>query len=855
MLTACTSEPEQPEDNNSSESTAGSELLLHVPSPEWQDQVIYFLMTDRFNDGDPTNNDQGLGEFNPEKSSHFSGGDLQGVIDELDYIQDMGMTAVWTTPWVANQWWANGTNYGGYHGYWAMDFSSVDAHLGTMDTLKQLSDQLHRRDMYLVQDIVVNHTGNFFSYEGGQDGYDPNDTAKNFYLFEDESYTQSKPTQKPFDLIDRLNPEHVEANIYNWTPSIRDYSNVDHQYTYQLARLADINTTNPVVREKFKQIYSDWIKNVGVDAFRIDTVRYVENEFFHHFMHDADGIHAAAKSTGRDNFLAFGELFDTSKAYENDAEQRVAAYLGTEEKPELNSQISFPLHVELRTVFAQGFPTDHLRYRIEQHMAYPNPYVFPTFIDNHDMARFLSSGDVAGLKQALATIFTIPGIPTIYQGTAQAMTETRTAMFAEGYGAKGDVFDQTSELYQFIKTLANMRTSDKLFTRGEYQTIASDKNGPGIFAFSRSYQGRTVVVLMNTSPKAILANDIVVSNQAGVLNPIFGPEKALLVNASGKLTTELPPRVIVIAELEPIEATEQLSASSSINTTLENTVVTKDLAISGQVSDVSAPLVLVKNNRLDSAVTLTPNAEGYWQYTYEVNNLGTEQVSVVAYQPSLALASNALSFTTQLSEAQLTLELADPKDDDYGPNKQYLPPQHEQSQGQQDILGVKAELGGDILSLTLTMKSLTNDWIPANGFDNVAFSIYIDTADKEGVRLLPFLNADMANDWAWNIGHVTYGWGNSTFSPEGVGAENFGKKFGVAPLIQVDKDNKTINFRYNKQDFSVADWRGTKIYITTWDITGEGMYRGLTQDPSRWDFSGAEPNGAKILDSAEVIVE
>ena len=104
MLTACTSEPEQPIESPSTIPSADSELLLHVPSPEWQDQVIYFLMTDRFNDGDPTNNDQGLGEFDPAKSSHFSGGDLQGVIDQLDYIQNMGMTAVWTTPWVANQW-------------------------------------------------------------------------------------------------------------------------------------------------------------------------------------------------------------------------------------------------------------------------------------------------------------------------------------------------------------------------------------------------------------------------------------------------------------------------------------------------------------------------------------------------------------------------------------------------------------------------------------------------------------------------------------------------------------------------------------------------------------------------------
>ena len=114
-------------------------------------------------------------------------------------------------------------------------------------------------------------------------------------------------------------------------------------------------------------------------------------------MHDPDGIHAVAKSTGRDRFLAFGEVFDTSEPFNNDAEMRVASYLGDEDMPQLNSVISFPLHHDLKTVFAQGFPTAHLAYRIQQHMdAYPDPYVIPTFIDNHDMGRFLSSGDVAG---------------------------------------------------------------------------------------------------------------------------------------------------------------------------------------------------------------------------------------------------------------------------------------------------------------------------------------------------------------------------------------------------------------------------------------------------------------------------
>ena len=246
-LIACTTDTKPSEEEQRETS-----LLLHVPSPQWQDQVIYFLMTDRFNDGDPSNNDQGAGEYDPSKESHYSGGDIQGVIDQLDYIQGMGATAVWTTPLVANQWWSEATQYSGYHGYWATDFSQIDAHAGDMQTYQRLSDQLHRRGMYLIKDIVVNHTGNFFNYRGGQNGYNPDNTLENFYLLESTDARQTAPSQSPFDLIDRTNPEHVEAAIYNWTPSITDYTNVDHQYTYQLATLADINTTNPLVIDTFK---------------------------------------------------------------------------------------------------------------------------------------------------------------------------------------------------------------------------------------------------------------------------------------------------------------------------------------------------------------------------------------------------------------------------------------------------------------------------------------------------------------------------------------------------------------------------------------------------------------------------
>lgn len=855
LIQSCAVEPESAKTND--------DLQLHVPSPEWQDQVIYFLMTDRFADGDPSNNDQGAGVYDPQKASHFSGGDIQGVIDHLDYIKNLGATAVWTTPVVANQWWSQAGQYGGYHGYWATDFSAVDKHFGDLKTYQNLSDQLHRRDMYLIQDIVVNHTGNFFNYKDGINGYDPENTAKNFVLLENKNSAQPAPVQSPFDLIDRLNPKHVEADIYNWTPSITDYADLEQQFTYQLATLADLNTKNPIVVEKMKQIYSDWIKTVGVDAFRIDTVRYVEHEFFHQFMHDDNGIVQAAKETGRDHFLAFGEVFDISKPYQNDAEHRVASYYGTEDKPELNSLISFPLHHDLKTVFGQSYPTGHLAYRIQQHMdIYNDPYTVPTFIDNHDMSRFLANGNKEGLKQALAAIFTLPGIPTIYQGTEQGMTETRQAMFAGGFLSDRDYYDQQSELYRFIAQLAKLRTSDKLFTRGTVKLLASNKNGPGVLAYLRQYQGRTVVVLFNTANADILASGIQVADSSAELTPVFegkdfgnidfGGKNALKTDSTGNLNLVLPKRSIAIFEVTP-KATQTVTQSQFIKVISPFDTISADtpteVVIKGESSLPNTELTIIKNALLTSQRSIKTNESGDWQLSYTVNNLGTEHVQLQLFDPKSNTVSNLVEFTTKVVNPEKTWsQLKYPKSD-LVPNENLVAPQHNQSVGQQQINNATAEIGGDVLTLTFEMATITNDWIPANGFDNVAFSIFFDFADQRGLTSLPVINASMPKSWEWNIGHVVYGWGNTVFDTQGATAKHQGQKLGIAPRVDVDQDSRTIRFTYKASDYGLSSWLGTNIYATTWDITGEGAYRELQATPSQWKFGNGQPDGAKIMDA------
>ncbi|NOR28406.1 MAG: alpha-amylase, partial [Lutibacter sp.] len=340
------------------------ELLLHVPSPEWEDQVIYFLMIDRFNDGDQTNNNQNGGEFDQKDFRKFSGGDLQGIIDQLDYIQSLGATAIWITPPVANQWWDPINNFSGYHGYWAENFKEVDKHFGTLELYQQLSHEIHKRGMYLIQDIVLNHTGNYFQYNGGYD----KDSVELFYEDNKLSTPTTKPTQYPFNLNNPNNPEEKNANIYNWTPDILNYEDPFQKYNYQMAGLDDINTKNIKVREVLRDSYGYWVEVVGVDGFRIDTIIYVELDFWADFMNslstEAPGINQVAKNTGRANFLTFGETFIKSDPLLNKGDIEVASYMGSKEKPALNSMLNYPLYYTINRVFSQGLPTKFMEYRL-----------------------------------------------------------------------------------------------------------------------------------------------------------------------------------------------------------------------------------------------------------------------------------------------------------------------------------------------------------------------------------------------------------------------------------------------------------------------------------------------------------
>ncbi len=828
-------------------------LKLHVASPEWQDQIIYFLMIDRFNDGEIKNNNQGDNEYDPDNGAKFSGGDIQGIIDKLNYIKNLGATSIWITPPVANQWWSHHRQYGGYHGYWATNFKSIDAHFGSLKDYQMLSSELHHRGMYLIQDIVTNHTGNFFGYKGR---YNPENTLENFTLYENKKSRQPAPTQYPFNLIDRRDPVAMKLNSYHWTPEITDYQDESQALTYQLSGLADINTSNQKVRDILKESYGYWIKNVGVDGFRIDTVKFVEHDFWHDFIHSREGVNETAKITGRNNFLTFGEVYEISPELSNVGEKKAISYLGSPDKPELKAVLGFPLYATLSRVFAQGHPTALLAYRLQQQKKlYPNPFLLTTFVDNHDTPRFLSDGSINALKQALFTLFTIPGIPVIYQGTEQAMVETRASMFVTGFHGAENRFNQESEMFKFIQRLAELRRSLKVLTRGSIEILYQDEFSSGILVYKRHYNNEDVLIILNSADRTKLLSNLPLGvsvdlNRDIIYSENFTHPDKKITGSKNSLDLVLPSRAMLIIKLNQVvkKSINKTGLSISFDKNYQLLSIDKPVELLGRVSIPEIVLKLVINDEYESAVNFKADRTGRWHVTLPLLPLEQKNNRWVIYADKFNQSSEYFSYRSHSQPDAILIEKDDALNDDNGPKHHYLTLQHTGYCHQTDIRKVTVKTSADKLTLTLTMQNVSDNWSPNNGFDHVAFSLFFSIPGRSGKMVLPHLNASMPDKLQWSIGHVLYGWGNSLFSASGSSNVQQGNKLAALTLISVDKDKNQIAISYQGRSLGIQNWQGSQIYISTWDMDAEGHYRPLSPSGGQWEFGGGSSKEAKIMD-------
>ncbi len=845
-------------------------LKLHVPSPDWREQIIYFVMTDRFADGDARNNDQGAGEYDPKRNTRYNGGDLKGLTGKLDYIQGLGATAVWLTPPVRNQWLDQQIDLAGFHGYWAQHFKQVDPHLGAIADYQRLSSALHHRGMYLVQDIVVNHTGNYFDYVGGWDAQDPT----RFYSPNAGSRPTRAPTQAPFHLIDPRRAADRKAGIYHWTPQLVDVKDHVQETTYQLGGLDDLNTDNPLVRRALRDSHGWWIRQAGVDAFRVDTAIHVAPEFFDDFLHARDarapGIRELARRTGRQHFLLFGETFGIDQPGEDFHARRMESYIrGVDARGQprarMDGMLNFPLYAALVDVFSRGRPPAALADRVQRMMAVNSrPHLLPTFVDNHDLDRWLAGGSVHGLKQALLSVMTLPGIPVIYYGTEQGFTEQRGAMFAAGFASGGrDHYDTRAPLYRLIRDLSALRRSNRVFTHGTPQMLHASQAGPGALAWQMAHEGRRAFVVMNTAPHAVLLDNLDTGLPAGtVLQGRYGFDGApapVTVGADGRVHLTLPPYAGLVwaASAAPLASVQAPATAPIVLEALAAEPYAGDFVVNGRAAP-GRRLQLVTDGELDRATSVTADAEGRFEATVATTRMSDPELvhRVVAWAPGEA-ASPAQPFRVQLPW-RLLVEQADPAGDDNGLDGQMRYPTHDTfTPRQMDLRHVRVFAAGNALRLELTMAAVTSGWNPANGFDHTLFSIFIELPGRDGgVTVMPQQQAQLPQGMRWHVRLRAHGWSNAAFGPDGASADIEGQALAPAPGIRSDAARRTVTFTIPSATLGhPRSLAGARLYITTWDY--DGGWREIAREPGPFTMGHPGPGDParlpRVMDAFPII--
>lgn len=877
---------------------AASPGLPASEPPDWREQILYFVLTDRFDDGDPRNNDQGAGEYDPKDRRRFSGGDLAGLQRRLDYIQGLGATGVWITPPVANQWW-NGS-YGGYHGYWASDFARVDPHLGTLQDYRQLARALHGRGMTLVQDIVLNHTGDFFRMVPDAQGHLR-------WQANAESRPMLAPRQPPFGLNDPRQAAHRRAGIYHWTPDVADYGDRQQELNHQMSGLDDLNTENPRVRRALRQSYGHWLRSVGVDAFRLDTAFYVPPDFLQDFLHSTDpqapGMQRLARQLGRPDFFMFGEGFAIDRPGESAGMRKIEGYVqDARGRPVLPGMLHFTLYGTLGDVMARGQPPAQLAERIRLTMQlHSRPHWMPTFVDNHDVDRFLAGGTVPGLRQALAAIMTLPGIPVIYYGTEQGFKGQRDAMFASGYGAGGrDHFDTGAPLYRAIAELAALRKGHRVFTRGVPTVLQAQALGPGAMAWRMDHAGHSALVVMNTADHPVLLDALepgwgAGAQARGLLHWVgdqgLTPER-LTLDARGQSHLQLPPRSVQVwlregaasqadaAGAQPAAAAASRTAVASI-TPAEGPPAPRPLALvqtttaQDPASDCvrlqarGEPLAdgsglrweLLRNGRpeaIDGAVL----PGGLWQACLPTDALEEtprdpaqgHRLVLAGWQGTQLRALSAPLLLPWQRPWQTVLVHEDPAGDDRGPAGRYqLPLDPPYARGTMDLRRVTVQTSGRALRLQLQMGHISQVWKPANGFDHLALTIYLQRPDQDGgLQLLPLQQAMLPQGMRWHQRLRVHGWSNALFTHTDASATHEGTPWPEAARVQADPATGTITLEWPRSALQgLPDLRGLRLYISTWDY--DNGYRSIAPEPGAFVMGGGTPDAPRILDDTPVL--
>ena len=414
---------------------------------DWDEAVVYFMMTDRFFDGNESNNTASGANTYGDNPGLYHGGDFAGVTAKLDYLQDLGVNTIWLTPIVENIQGVDVTDEGSkdvpynaaYHGYWASDFTKLNPTLGTTEEFKTMISEAHKRGMRIMVDIVVNHAG-----------YGTESTFAG--MLRDKSIS--------------------EGDIKSWQDGLPDFA-----------------TENADVRAKLVEWQTSWMKNYGVDYFRVDTVKHVDSTTW-----------AALKNSTTEvnpSFKMIGEYYGAGYASNGST-------LGT---GQMDADLDFDFN-DQATSFISGNISSVESFLSSRNAALNNAYMTGQFLSSHDENGFKASlmngksyteDQATSAALVAATLqLTAKGIPVIYYGEEVGLSGLNNYPYQTNrYDMDFSLATKDNVTYQHYKNLLRIRNAyTDVFARGS-RTVVAGSDEECYDVVSRSYGGTTLYVGMN----------------------------------------------------------------------------------------------------------------------------------------------------------------------------------------------------------------------------------------------------------------------------------------------------------------------------------------------------------------------
>ncbi len=455
---------------------------------DWDESVIYFMVTDRFFDGNESNNTaSGAQTYGKDNAGLYHGGDFAGITQKLDYLEDLGINTIWITPIVENIPGVTVTDTGkedvpynaAYHGYWASDFTKLNPTLGTKEEFQTLIDQAHNRGIRIMVDIVVNHAG-----------YDTD-----------------------FGDMIRSGEDIVSGS----------------DQKDSLSNLPDFRTEDPAVSAQLVEWQTQWVKDFGIDYFRVDTVKHVENDTW------AELKNALTETDP--NFKMIGEYAGGGYASNGNT-------LGT---GEMDSDLDFDFN-DQATNFVKGNISSVESFLTSRNSVLNNTYMTGQFLGSHDEDGFKKKLLDGGMAEDAATAasmvaaslqITAKGQPVIYYGEEIGQTGLNNYPYQTNrYDFDWSIVSNDNKTYQHYKKMLSIRNAyTDVFARGDRKTIvASDEKGYDIV--SRSYQGTKLYVGLNIKGAAQTVEIPVSENNGTVLKDLYSGKTYTVSN--GKIKVIIP---------------------------------------------------------------------------------------------------------------------------------------------------------------------------------------------------------------------------------------------------------------------------------------------------------------------------